>query len=241
LAANTLRQWPGPLSETHATALLGTLEQVRLAGYLAQALRPPGYDPQVIYLIAVLQNLGRLMLRYHFADEAEQIQQLMQPSPADREAGTTEQTGLSEQAAAFAVLGVDIESLGIVVARNWGLGDDVLHMVRRLPADATVRKPDSDAEVLRLTASAANDCVDAVGRSPAPRATAATAQVAQRYARALGLTARELNDALLAARETLRKGTPAPGSTRGAAAAASAAEPEANSDAATHVETTSAP
>jgi non-specific serine/threonine protein kinase len=238
LAANTLRQWPGPLSETHAAALRVTLEQVRLAGHLAQALRPPGYDAQVIYLIAVLQNLGRLMLRYHFADEAEQIQQLMKSHPADREADTPEQPGLSEQAAAFAVLGVDIESLGIVVARSWGLGDDVLHMVRRLPADATVRKPDSDADVLRLTASVANDCVDAVGRSPAPRAAAATAQVAQRYARALGLTARELSDALLAARETQRKGTPAPGSMRGGAAAASVAEPDANADAASPVETT---
>ena len=34
--------------------------------------------------IAALQNLGRLMLRYHFAEEAEQIVQLMQPAPASR-------------------------------------------------------------------------------------------------------------------------------------------------------------
>ena len=32
----------------------------------------------------MLQNLGRLLLRYHFADEAEQIRQLMQPVPAGR-------------------------------------------------------------------------------------------------------------------------------------------------------------
>jgi non-specific serine/threonine protein kinase len=215
LAANTLRQWPGPLSEPHAAALQATFEQVRLAGHLAQALRPAGYDPQVIYLIAVLQNLGRLMLRYHFADEAEQIVQLMQPKVADREAGTAEQPGLSEQVAAYAVLGVDIESLGVAAARSWGLGDDVLHMVRRLPADATVRRPDSDADVLRLTASAANDCIDAVSQLPARRVPGAIALVAQRYSRALGLTAREVGDALIAARETLRKGVPASGSTRG--------------------------
>lgn len=209
-AANTLRRWPGPLTEVHAAALLATLEQVRLAGHLAQALRPAGYDPQVIYLIAVMQNLGRLMLRYHFADEAEQVQQLMKPNPADREAGTPEQPGLSEQAAAYAVLGVDIESLGNVVSRSWGLGDDVLHMVRRLPVDAMVRKPDSDADVLRLTASAANDCIDAVTLCPAARAPAAIAQVAQRYARALGLTPRDFGDALLAARDMLRRGVPIP-------------------------------
>ena len=231
LAANTLRQWPGPLSEGHAMALQAMFERVRLAGNLAQALRPAGYDPQVIYLIAVMQNLGRLMLRYHFADEAEQIQQLMRPQPADRDAGTPEQPGLSEEAAAYAVLGVDIESMGSVVARSWGLGDDVLHMVRRLPVDATVRKPDSDAEVLRLIASAANDAVDAVSLLPAPRVAAAIAHVAQRYARALGINAREVGDALLVARDMLRSGVPAPETGRADRARSSALAANADADA----------
>ena len=210
LAANTLRAWPGPLSEAQASALQATFERVRLAGHTAQALRPAGYDAQVVYLIAVLQNLGRLMLRYHFADEAEQIQQLMKSNPADLEAGTPEQPGLREEAAAFAVLGIDIESLGAAVARQWGLGDDVMHMVRRLPTDAPVRKPDSDAEVLRLTASAANDAVDAIHLLAGPRAVMAVGQVAQRYARALGITPRNLTDALQAAREAARQGTRPP-------------------------------
>jgi eukaryotic-like serine/threonine-protein kinase len=208
LAANTLRVWPGPLSEPQAAAMRITFERVRLAAHTAQALRPAGYDAQVIYLITVLQNLGRLMLRYHFADEAEQIQQLTNASPANPEAGTREQPGLSEEAAAFAVLGIDIESLGATVARHWGLGEDVMQMARRLPPGAPVRKPASDAEMLRLTASAANDAVDAVeaiGAPPGPRSGAAIAQVAQRYARALGLTARDFNDALQAARVVLRK------------------------------------
>ena len=226
LAANTLRQWPGPLSERHAAALQATFDRVRLAGHLAQALRPAGYDPQVIYLIAVLQNLGRLMLRYHFADEAEQVQQLMKPSPADRDAGFPEQPGLSEEAAAYAVLGVDIESLGQVVARAWGLGDDVQQMVRRVPADAAVRKPDSDADVLRLTASAANDCVDAVQALPEARVAAALARVTQRYARALGLSSREVGDGLAAARDMLRRGAAMPAA-RTARPDAGAAQPAA--------------
>lgn len=208
LAANTLRAWPGPLNEPQAAALQVTLDRVRLAGHTAQALRPPGYDPQVVYLIAVLQNLGRLMLRYHFADEAEQIEQLMKP--ASRDAGQPEQPGLSEEAAAYAVLGIDIESLGAAVARQWGLGDDVMQMARRLPPEANVRKPDSDAEMLRLTASAANDAVDAVSLLGGPRVVAALGQIAQRYARALAVTSRDLADGLQAAREVLRKGTPPP-------------------------------
>ena len=214
LAANTLRPWPGPLSERHAAALQATFERVRLAGHLAQALRPPGYDPQVVYLITVLQNLGRLMLRYHFADEAEQVAQLMQANPADRAAGTPEQPGLSEEAAAYAVLGVNIEALSNVVVRAWGLGDDVQQMVRRVPAGALVHKPDSDADVIRLTASAANEVIDAVSRVAPPRVAAAIAQVSQRYARALGLSAREIAEALPIASESLKGGAPAPESKR---------------------------
>ena len=210
LAANTLRAWPGPLSQAQAEAMQATLDRVRLAGHTAQALRPAGYDAQVVYLIAVLQNLGRLMLRYHFADEAEQIEQLMKPGAANREAGTPEQAGLSEEAAAYAVLGVDIESLGDAVARQWGLGEDVMHMARRLPPEAPVRKPDSDAELLRLTASAANDAVDAVSRLSGPRGVAALGQIAQRYGRALAINARDLADGLAAAREVLRKGVASP-------------------------------
>jgi non-specific serine/threonine protein kinase len=214
LAANTLRAWPGPLNDVQAAALQSTLERVRLAGHLAQALRPPGYDPQVVYLIAMLQNLGRLMLRYHFADEAEQIRQLMKSHPASAEAGASEQPGMSETAAAYAVLGIDVESLGLHVQRHWGLGDDVMHMARRLPVDAPVRKPDSDSEVLRQTASAANEVVDVLTSMSGARATNALQQIAQRYARPLGLDVRNVMEAVQAARAALRTDMRAPVSPR---------------------------
>jgi non-specific serine/threonine protein kinase len=207
-AANTLRAWPGPLDEANAKPLLATIERVRLAGHMAQALRPAGYDGEVAYLIAAMQNLGRLMLRYHFAQEAEQIQQLMQPAPGEND--PAEQPGMSETAAGFAVLGVDTESFGSAVARHWGLGDDVLHMIRRLPVDAPVRKPDGDADLLRLVASAANEVVDAVSVLAAPKIGPALANVAQRYSRVLRVTPRSLGEALQEARDVLRKGSAAP-------------------------------
>ncbi|HWH80922.1 MAG TPA: HDOD domain-containing protein [Burkholderiaceae bacterium] len=229
LASNTLRPWPGPLAPPQAAALQATLDQVRLVGHVAQALRPKGYDAQVVYLIATLQNLGRLMLRYHFADEAEQIELLTRPLPAARDGSAPELPGLSEDAATAAVIGVDIESLGTTVARHWGLGDDVIHMTRRLPREAPVRKPDTDAEVLRLTASAANEAVEAAAL-PGPRAAAALAQVAQRYGRPLGISVRDLGDALQDARDALRRGRALPTARRGDApvtADADAAPPQA--------------
>jgi len=206
-AASGLRAWPGPLSQDAAVQLKRAIDRARLAGHVAQALRPAGYDPEVVFLIAVLQNLGRLMLRYHFADEAEQIEQLMRPAEAvpGGEPGEPESSGLDEDAAAFAVLGVTVPALGAAVARHWGLGEEVLHMVRRVPPDAPVRKPDGDAELLRLVASAGNEAVDAVTLLPARRAGAALERIAERYARVLKITPRILHDALRDARTALKR------------------------------------
>ena len=40
-------------------------------------------------------------------------------------------------------------------------------MIRRLPVDAPVRKPDGDADLLRIVASAANEIVDVAQRRAA--------------------------------------------------------------------------
>lgn len=208
-AANGLRPWPGPLGEAGAAAMQKLMGRVRLAGHAAQALRPAGYDAEVVYLVAALQNLGRLLVQYHFPDEAEQIRQLMQPlaPPPNAEPGTKEQPGMSEDAASFAVLGADVEALGLAAIRHWGLGDEMLHMARRMPVTKPVRRPDGDADMLRTVASAANEAIDAMALPPA-KVGPALAVVAQRYGRVLELAPRDLQDALQGARATLQTGVP---------------------------------
>ena len=61
----------------------------------------------------------------------------------------------------------------------------------------------------------ANDAVDAVSALSGPRASAAIGQIAQRYGRVLGLSARDIAEALQAAREVMRKGTALPPARRG--------------------------
>jgi non-specific serine/threonine protein kinase len=241
-AANSLRTWPGPLDEAGASALRVTIDRVRLAGHLAQALRPAGYDAEVVYLIAVLQNLGRLLLGYHFADEAEQMRQLTQPIPAIRsesEPAASEQPGLTEELAAFAVLGVDIEAFGSAAARQWGLGDDILHMIRRLPAEPPVRKPDGDGDLLRIVASAANEVVDALDL-PVAKVAPALARIVSRYSRVLRINTRILHDAVQEAKDALKSVIRSPSALReGADAAAiepSGIDPEEPIDAPAHDE-----
>ncbi len=208
LAGNGLRAWPGPLSETGAAAMERTMERVRLAGHVAQLLRPAGFDPEMVYLVSALQNLGRLLVQYHFAEEAEQIRQLMRPAPPPpgSELGTPELPGMSESMASLAVLGADIESLGAAVAKHWGLGEEVQHMMRRLPTTRPVRSPDGDADFIRAAASAANESVDVLTFLPQSKMGNALAQVTQRYARLLHLETTSLAQALQQARTMLRQG-----------------------------------
>jgi len=201
-AALSLRRWPGPMNEQAASEMETLVRRVKRAGRVATRLVPPGYDGEVVYLITLLQNLGRLLVQYHFPDEAGQIRRLMLPgvvtlpqktlgAPAE----TKEEPGMSAEAASYAVLGADLEALGAAVARHWGLDDSVQHMIRRIPPAAPVRTPESDADILRTSASCANDLVDAMGLTGA-RAAKALNLIVQRYARPLGLTGKEMQEAL---------------------------------------------
>ncbi len=202
-AALGLRPWPGPLSDDAAQALQGQFVAAQRAGRVAQALRPAGYDGEVVYLVTLLQNLGRLVAGYHFPDELQQIRRLMQPAPADQP-GDAEEAGMSEQAASYTVLGADIEAIGAAVARHWGLDDAVLHLIRRMPLATAPRAVDHDDDMLRAVASCANEAVDTLSLPPAGR-PAALQRVAQRYARALKLTPRDLQQALAASRGAARE------------------------------------
>jgi non-specific serine/threonine protein kinase len=76
-------------------------------------------------------------------------------------------------------------------------------MIRRLPADVPVRKPDNDDELLRIVASAANEAVDAL-ELPPRKVSAALNEVVVRYTRTLRLTTRILYDALRDAQSALK-------------------------------------
>ncbi|MEO6280554.1 HDOD domain-containing protein, partial [Roseateles sp.] len=215
LAANALKPWPGPLAPVAAEMLRQVMARVTRAAQVAQTLRPAGYDAEVVYLITVMQNLGRLLLQYHFPDDAQQIRQLMvPPEPTEDQPNPP---ALSEQAAAYAVLGCDLDAMGVAVARHWGLGDELLQMIRRQPLSAPVHPPRNDADTLRLTCSLGNELIDALALPEAKRRPAVDAAT-RRYAKPLSLGLREVMEAL-------NPGAHKPGQPAPPPAAAPATEP----------------
>ncbi len=187
-AATGLRDWPGPLAADAALELQRTITRARRVAGWARALRPAGFDAEVVGLLALLQNLGRMVAAYHLPEDLQQIQRLMRAEPA---ADGALQPGMDEQAAAFAVLGCDLQMLGLAVLRHWGFDEAVLTMLRRLPLGTVPRGADTDEALLRAVASCANECDEAI-ELPRARRRLALRRVAQRYARLLKITARDL-------------------------------------------------
>lgn len=204
--AQGLRPWPGALTGGPDSPAAGALEdglrRACMAGVVADILCPPGTDSQETLIAAMLQSLGRLVVLYHLPDEAAQIERLQQPAPPAAP-GEPETPGMSREAAVAAVLGLDLEQVGLTVVRQWGLDSQVLSAMHPLSRQAPVRKPDDHAGVMRATASAANEVVEAAHLSPPPRRMAALNQVVQRYARALDLSLKEVQAALVDARRQM--------------------------------------
>ena len=198
-----LRPWPGPLAPAAAEALAVTLREALVAAHVARTLCPADMDGEAAYLLALLQQLGPLLMRYHFADEAEQIEQLVHPHAEGVR-------GMPEAAAACAVIGAEFEALAVSVARHWGLDEQVLHARRRVSTDAPVRSPDDRHELMRLLASAAAEAAAAVSpRAGKPAdAAARVARVTQRYLRALVLGQGELAAALASAQRAVDAAVP---------------------------------
>lgn len=191
-----LRAWPGPLSSAAADALAHAMDIARTAGHIAEVVCPPDLDAEEALLIALLQHLGSLLVRYHFPDEAVQIAQLVHPVAA---AGQPAPRPMEPEAAANAVIGTDLDSLAVAVAQHWGLDEEMLRAMRPLPTDTPVRQPDDRVDRLRAVASCASEVAAGV---PIPK-------VVTRYVRALGVTTDELGNAQKRARRLISSAAPA--------------------------------
>lgn len=188
-AVQLQRPWPGALDEAAAQRLMQQVTYTQHSARLAQLISPGQHDPEVVYIVTMLQQLGSLLLHYHFPDLALQIRMLMAPPPITSEE-EPEVFGMDELTAAQTVLGLEPSALSTHVVRQWGLDDSMLQMMGRLPLDQPVRVTDSD-ELLRAVASAACEAVHA-HTQPSRLYAAAVDRVAQRYGHLLRLDATKL-------------------------------------------------
>lgn len=193
--------------KAHADLLKEEFLRALMAGTLAGELCDDERNREEAFIGSMFQNLGRLLAEFYFPEEAQQIRAL---AGARKAAGEVARMG-AEESASLQVLGLGFESLGIGVARSWGLPDTLQRCMRRSGGDPPSRVPDNPAERMRWLATVANEVTDTLLRSDPTVSDAAVHRAAERYARVLGTTAREVFEATATARIKLAESARAMG------------------------------
>jgi len=170
--------------KANARELKEAFLRANLAGLLAREschnplLRRQGEEA---FICALFHGLGRLLAKYYFPEEIEEIAKLI------------EFKKLSENAASAQVLGISFEELGVGIAKNWGFPNIIVTSMRRLsPED--VRKPNTPEEALRVVAGFANEMCDLLADTPAEQRGKIMAKMTQRFAASLQMTDRQMQD-----------------------------------------------
>jgi serine/threonine protein kinase len=190
----------------HANRLREEFLRSLMAGQLASELTPLARDSEEAFLGAMFHNLGRLLTEYYFAEEAQAIREQVQSASARPDAAAPSVDSIAER-----VLGIGFEQLGLGVARSWGLPDSLQRCMRKTSGDPPTRAVDRGTERLRWLASAANEIAEVVLRVDPEHAAAKIDGIGERYCKALGISLKDLQSAVVTARGKLAQLAPAMG------------------------------
>ncbi len=182
----------------HANLLKEEFLRSLMAGSLAHELSASSREGEEAFIGTMFQSLGRLLTEFYFPEEARQVRLLVKS--VDGKVSATSPP--DETAASITVLGLSYEELGIGVAKVWGLPEGLQRCMRKPVGDPPSRPADK-GDRLSWVARVANEVTDALLQAEPGRASAAIAKVAERYARVLGTTARDVQAAAALAQQRL--------------------------------------
>lgn len=191
-------------NKAHAQALREEFLRSLMAASLARELclnGPSSQESEEAFLAALFYHLGRSLTEFYFPEEARQIRRMRRPEQGP--AGEEIAPGLSEASASIQVLGMSYEQLGLGVARQWGLPEGLQESMRRPSGEPPQRWIDKPSERQRWLAHAANAVADVILHTEPEQAHAKVHAMAQRHARALGLSASDFDQAADRARARL--------------------------------------
>lgn len=195
----------------HAAALREEFFRGLMAGLTAHELCPLAREAEECFIGALFQNLGRMLTRFYFPEEAEQIQRELSAVSAAAPGDLARPvTLLLEESACRKVLGITYQDLAVGVGRAWGLPDSLLKSMQRLSADAKLEPPKLPGDRQRLLASAANELTQSLlatdpARDGGRHLTERQEQIHQRYGAALGWSDNTLREATQKAQSELQE------------------------------------
>lgn len=178
--------------KAHANLLKEEFLRSLMAGSIASELYAARNEGEEAFIGSMFQNLGRLLTEFYFPEEARAVRSLT---------GATEPVG--EAAASANVLGMSFEDLGVGISKAWNLPDSIQRCMRKPVGGPPAVTPANSADRIRWAALASNEMADAMMRSEPQVAAVKLAQIGQRYARGMGVSAKELDAATERARDKL--------------------------------------
>jgi len=149
-----------------------------------------GGQREEAFICALFHSLGQMLAQYHFPEEIEEINKLVQIKK------------LSERAAALEVLGISFEDLGIGIAKSWNFPSSIINSMRRLP-EGELRKPGTSEEALRVAATFGNEMCDLISNTPPDQRSKALHKIVRRFGVSLELTDRQIQNTVENALEGL--------------------------------------
>lgn len=140
-------------------------------------------DVEETMICAMFLNLGRMIAKFYFFEESEEIVRLM------------EDKGLDEEKAALKVLGVSYNDLGVGIAKTWNFPERLIAGMQKLKGDK-IRMPGSDTGRMSVTVNMANDlCAIATVNDPSGKGDTLN-KIRARYGAVMTVSEEELSSAL---------------------------------------------
>jgi serine/threonine protein kinase len=175
----------------HATQLKEEFLRALMVGTLAGELTSVAREAEETFLSAMFQSLGRLLAEFYFPEEARQIRALVR---VEAGAHSARPPALDEAVASKRVLGIAYDALGLGVAKSWGLPEG-LQRAMRAPEGEAPGKAVGGSDRQRWLGRMATEVTDTLLHESPDRAAARIDAIAQRYSRALGVDAKQLQAA----------------------------------------------
>lgn len=139
-------------------------------------------DAEEAMICSMFRNLGKLLATFYFFEESQEIDRLVEQ-------------GEPEDKAAFKVLGITYDDLGIGVAKSWNFPDRLVAGMQKLSGDK-IRKPHSELENLTVTVNLANDLCILAGATEPDVKSEALKKLSKRYSDAMTVSEQQLAKAL---------------------------------------------
>ncbi len=109
-------------------------------------------EVEVAFLCAMFQTLGRNLTVYYMPEEYSAIKTFM------------DEKGVDIRKAAYEILGVSFDEIGVCVARHWRFPEAIIYGMRSLP-EGVVSKPQSGLEMIRHFSIFANEICEVASQT----------------------------------------------------------------------------